>query len=50
MKIVIVNDKFIKSSVLNLSEEGLEFVISFFKKHNMELNYNNTASVFWVQK
>ena len=45
--IVPSNDKFIQSSIINLTDEFYEILNDFFNKRGIELSYNNTGSCFW---
>lgn len=46
-KIVSSNDVFIKSSIINLTEEFYKVLEEFFSKRGIELSYNNDGSIFW---
>lgn len=45
--IVIANDMFIQSCILNLTDKFYETLENFFTKYGIELTYNNTGSTFW---
>jgi len=45
--IVIANDMFIHSCILNMTDKFYETLESFFAKYGIELSYNNTGSTFW---
>lgn len=45
--IVIANDMFIQSCILNLTDKFYETLENFFAKYGIELSYNNTGSTFW---
>lgn len=45
--IVIANDMFVKSFILNLTDKFYETLENFFAKYRIELSYNNTGSTFW---
>lgn len=45
--IIIANDMFIKSCVINLTDRFYETLEGFFAKYGIKLNYNNTKSTFW---
>ena len=46
-KIVLANDKFIDGYVMNLSEEFYKLLLSHFKKHGINIAFNNTRTTFW---
>ena len=46
-KIVPLNDMFIKSSIINLTEEFYKVLEDYFSKRGIELSYNNDGSIFW---
>lgn len=46
-KIVPSNDKFIQSSIINLTEEFYKELEKFFNERGIELSYNNDKSKFW---
>ena len=46
-EIVPANNRFIHSSIINLTDEFYETLENFFKKKGIELSYNNTGSIFW---
>ena len=45
--IVIANDMFIQSCILNLTDKFYETLENFFAKYGIELSYNNTGLTFW---
>ena len=45
--IIIANDMFIQSCILNLTDKFYETLENFFTKYGIELSYNNTGSTFW---
>lgn len=45
--IIIANDMFIQSCILNLTDKFYETLENFFAKYEIELSYNNTGSTFW---
>lgn len=46
-KVVPSNDKFIHSSIINLTTEFYILLEEFFAKRGIELHYNNDRSTFW---
>lgn len=49
-EIILSNDMFIKSSIINLTEEFYNVLEKFFDKRGIKLSYNNTGSIFWSKK
>lgn len=48
MEITPVTDKYLDSSILNVSDDFIELMYSWFKEnYDINLNCNNTASIFW---
>lgn len=45
--IIIANDMFIQSCILNMTDDFYEILESFFSKYGIELSYNNTGTTFW---
>ena len=45
--IIIANDMFIQSCILNLTDKFYETLENFFAKYGIKLSYNNTRSTFW---
>lgn len=45
--IVIANDMFIHSCILNMTDKFYETLEKFFSKYEIELMYNNTGTTFW---
>lgn len=45
--IILANNFFIESYILNLSDEFYEMLEKFFKKYGITLSYNNNRSTFW---
>ena len=46
-QIVPANNKFISSSIINMTDEFYEFLEKFFAERGIELTYNNDGSIFW---
>lgn len=47
-EIVPKNNKYIDSSIINLTNEFYQILENFFKSfYSIELSYNNTRSSFW---
>lgn len=46
-QIVPTSDRFIHSSIINLTEEFYKILDEFFAKRGIELSYNNDNSIFW---
>lgn len=42
-----MNSLFIHSSIINLTDAGIEFLKDFFKQRGVDLACNNNASIFW---
>lgn len=47
MRIVVANDKFIHSTIINPNDEFYATLETFFKGKGIELNNNNTGEIFW---
>lgn len=47
MRIVVSNDKFIHSTIINPNDEFYSVLETFFKEKGIELNSNNTGNIFW---
>lgn len=48
MEITLPNMNYVDSFIINVTREFLEWLELWFKtKYNVELNCNNTGSVFW---
>lgn len=47
IEIAPASTDFLSSYILNLSEEGFNFVRNFFKERDIELGTNNDRSIMW---
>ena len=48
MEIIPVTDKYLDSAILNVSDDFIKLMYSWFEEnYNITLTYNNTASIFW---
>ena len=48
MEITPVTDKYLDSCVLNVSDDFMKLMYSWFEEnYNITLTCNNTASIFW---
>lgn len=43
------NNKYIKSAIFNLTDEFYLMLEQFFNDRGIEINYNNTGSIFWAK-
>lgn len=49
-EIVIANDLFVNSAIINLSDRFYKTLDYYFEKRGIKLNYNNTRSIFWGKR
>lgn len=50
-EVVVANNTFIHSSIINLTDEFYDIMEEFFKDKGVSLiNYNNTRTIFWNSK
>lgn len=48
VKIQLKRDPFIESSIINLSEHFYDWLNNYFEQvYGIELNFNNTGTIFW---
>lgn len=43
------NNKYIKSAIFNFADEFYWMLEQFFNDRGIEINYNNTGSIFWAK-
>lgn len=47
IRIVVSNDTYIDSIIINPNKEFYDLLEAFFKEKGIELNSNNTGDIFW---
>lgn len=47
MRVVVANDTYIDSAIINPNKEFYDLLETFFKEKGIELNSNNTGDIFW---
>lgn len=46
-EIVPFDNQFLKSAILNPTDEFYEILEKYFSKYEIKLHYNNTKTIFW---
>lgn len=46
-KVVPSNDTFIRSSIINLTDDFYKMLEAFFNERGVKLHYNNDRTIFW---
>lgn len=47
VKLIAGNNNWIDSSIINFTREYCDWLRNFFRRYNIEIEFNNTLSIIW---